>query len=149
MLDDLTQEEGTPMELSSGAKDMGEDVNAGKVGNVPTLPLMISQAKQIVSNVPPHPQFETDFNRKMVSKGNVTAGDQVASPTTRTPDSGKNSKVSDGLGLQKKSLKKGPSEKLSKIGHKTDQEKVKLMGDTLVESGSVKTIDSHFSQVHK
>ncbi|GLJ06852.1 hypothetical protein SUGI_0050300 [Cryptomeria japonica] len=90
MLDDLTQEEGTPMELSSGAKDMGEDVNAGKVGNVPTLPLMISQAKQIVSNVPPHPQFETDFNRKMVSKGNVTAGDQVASPTTRTPDSGKN-----------------------------------------------------------
>ena len=41
------------------------------------------------------------------------------------------------------------SEKPAKSGRKTDQERVKMMGGTLVEAGFVKPIDSHFSQSSK
>jgi hypothetical protein len=61
----------------------------------------------------------------------------------------KGSKAHPSLGLQQKPFKRGPLDKSSKSGRKTDQEKVKIMGDTLVESGSVKPIDSHFSHPHK
>lgn len=61
----------------------------------------------------------------------------------------KGSKAHPTLGLQQKSFKKGLLDKPSRSGRKTDQERVKIMGDTLVESGSVKPIDSHFSHPHK
>ena len=48
------------------------------------------------------------------------------------------------LGIHQKTIKKDVAEKSLKVGRKKDQEKVKLVGETLVESGSVKTIDSHF-----
>ena len=48
------------------------------------------------------------------------------------------------LGIHQKTIKKDAAEKSLKVGWKKDQEKVKLVGETLVESGSVKTIDSHF-----
>jgi hypothetical protein len=53
------------------------------------------------------------------------------------------------LGIQKKSFKKGTLDKPSKSGRNTNQVKVKIMGDTLVESRFVKPIDSHFSHYHK
>ena len=65
------------------------------------------------------------------------------------PDNTKGSKVASTLGLQQKPFKKGISEKSAKSGRKTDQEKVKMMGETLVEAGFVKPIDSHFSQSSK
>ena len=49
------------------------------------------------------------------------------------------------LGIQYKSFKKEPLDKLTKSGRKIDQEKVKIMGDILAEFGSMKPIDSHFS----
>ena len=61
----------------------------------------------------------------------------------------KGSKSAATLGLQQKPFKKGLSEKPAKSGRKTDQEKVKMMGETLVEAGFVKPIDSHFSQSSK
>ena len=61
----------------------------------------------------------------------------------------KGSKSASTLGLQQKPFKKGISEKPTKSGRKTDQEKVKMMGETLVEIGFVKAIDSHFSQSSK
>ena len=61
----------------------------------------------------------------------------------------KNNKASLALGIHRKSFKKGPLDKPIKSGRKTDQEKVKIMGENLVESGSVRPIDSHFSQPHK
>ena len=64
-------------------------------------------------------------------------------------DLAKGSKAHPTLGLQQKSFKKGTLDKPSRSGRKTDQEKVKIMGDTLVESGSVRPIDSHFSLPHK
>lgn len=57
----------------------------------------------------------------------------------------KNIKASSQLGVLQKVLKKGGPEKISKLGRKKDEEKIKMIGETLVESGSVKTLDSHFS----
>ena len=65
------------------------------------------------------------------------------------PDNAKGSKAASTLGLQQKPFKKGISEKPAKSGRKTDQEKVKMMGETLVEAGFVNPIDSHFSQSSK
>ena len=64
-------------------------------------------------------------------------------------DNAKGSKDAFTLGLQKKSFKKRISEKPTKSGRKTDQEKVKMMGETLVEAGFAKPIDSHFSHSSK
>ena len=61
----------------------------------------------------------------------------------------KGSKSASTLGLQKKPFKKGILEKPTKSWRKKDQEKVKMMGETLVEAGFVKPIDSHFSQSSK
>ena len=65
------------------------------------------------------------------------------------PDNAKGSKAASTLGLQQNPFKKGISEKSAKSGRKTDQEKVKMMGETLVEVVFVKPIDSHFSQSSK
>ena len=61
----------------------------------------------------------------------------------------KGSKVSSTLSLHQNPFNKRISEKPAKSGRKTDQEKVKMMGETLVEVGFVKPIDSHFSQSSK
>ena len=57
----------------------------------------------------------------------------------------KRGKSSPHLGIVKKDGRKGVSEKGVKIGCKKDLEKIKMIGETLVESGFVKTLDSHFS----
>lgn len=67
-----------------------------------------------------------------LQKANLEAGKKI-------------SKLSSQLGILQKDLKKGGSEKTSKLGRKKDVEKIKMIGETLVESGSVKTLDSHFS----
>ena len=41
-------------------------------------------------------------------------------------------------------VRRGGSEKNVKMGRKKDLEKIKMIGETLVESSSVKTLDSHF-----
>ena len=64
-------------------------------------------------------------------------------------DTTKGSKAASSLGLQQKPFKKGTTEKSAKSGRKTDQEKVKMMRETLVEAGFVKPIDSHFLQSSK
>ena len=66
-----------------------------------------------------------------------------------TSDSTKSNKAPLVLGIHQKPFKKGPLDKPTKSGRKTDQEKVKIMGENLVESGSVKPIESHFSHPHK
>ena len=64
---------------------------------------------------------------------------------TATPDSDKRGKSSPHLGILQKDGKKGVLKKNVKMGRKKDLEKIKMIGETLVESGSVKTLDSHFS----
>ena len=49
------------------------------------------------------------------------------------------------LGIMQKDIKKGGVEKLVKSGRKKDVEKIKLVGENLVESGAVKPLDSIFS----
>ena len=65
------------------------------------------------------------------------------------PITQKGSKAASTLGLQKKPFKKGISEKPTKSGRKIDQEKVKMMGETLVEARFVKPIEYHFSHSSK
>lgn len=61
----------------------------------------------------------------------------------------KSCKASPLLGILQKDLNKGVTKKSSKVGRKKDLEKIKLMGECLVESGFVKTLDSHFSNPPK
>lgn len=61
----------------------------------------------------------------------------------------KSNKSSIHLGLHHKDIKKSASEKNSKVGRKKDLDKIKLMGENFVESGSIKTLDSHFSNPPK
>ena len=66
-----------------------------------------------------------------------------------TSDLAKNGQAHPTLGLKQKSFKKGSLEKPSRTGRKTIQERVKIMGDTFVESRSMKPIYSHFTHPHK
>ncbi|XP_059077880.1 uncharacterized protein LOC131876481 [Cryptomeria japonica] len=52
---------------------------------------------------------------------------------------------SHSLGVQQRPLKKSSFDPSSIVGRKKDLEMIKLTGDLLVESTSVKTIDAHFS----
>ncbi|XP_059068704.1 uncharacterized protein LOC131859159 [Cryptomeria japonica] len=61
------------------------------------------------------------------------------------PEMAKSSKDSPHLGFLQKDIKKCMEEKSLKVGRKKDLDKIKLTGENLVESGSVKTQDSHFS----
>lgn len=49
------------------------------------------------------------------------------------------------LGILQKDIKKGGAEKLVKSGQKKDVEKIKLVGENLVELGVVKPLDFIFS----
>jgi hypothetical protein len=77
----------------------------------------------------------------------VGQGVESATPQSwsRVLDMDKRGKSSQHLGILQKEGKKGASEKSVKVGRKKDLEKIKMIGETLVESGSIKTLDSHFS----
>ena len=77
------------------------------------------------------------------------AEDVSISIRTRFSDTDKQGKSSSHLGIFQKDGKKGGSEKNVKLGRKKDLERIKMIGETLVESGSVKTLDSHFSTPQK
>jgi hypothetical protein len=79
----------------------------------------------------------------------LMVGETTSPPMKIVPNVAKGSKASLALGILQKDLKKGTIEKPSKTGRKKDFEKIKLMGETLVESGYVKTLDSHFSNPPK
>lgn len=59
--------------------------------------------------------------------------------------SGRGKVSSQTLGLQQRPLKKVSFDTSSKEGHKKDQEKIKLVGELLVNFGLVKPIKAHFS----
>jgi len=73
------------------------------------------------------------------------AEDVSISVRARFLDIDKQGKSSPHLGIFQKDGKKGGSKKNVKLGRKKDLERIKMIGETLVESGSVKTLDSHFS----
>lgn len=60
-------------------------------------------------------------------------------------EGGKSSLSSSHMGIQQKEPKKGVGEKNPKLGRKKEMEKIKSTRETLVDSGVVKTLDSHFS----
>ena len=71
--------------------------------------------------------------------------DVSISARTRFSDTDKQGKSSSHLGIFQKDGKKGGSEKNVKLGRKKDLERIKMIGETLVESSSIKTLDSRFS----
>lgn len=75
----------------------------------------------------------------------VLQNDIVLANLAKVMTSGKGRGSSQALGLQQRPLKKVSFDISYKYGHKKDREKIKLVGDLLMESGSVKPIDAHFS----
>ncbi|XP_057871389.2 uncharacterized protein LOC131077832 [Cryptomeria japonica] len=105
VLDSVVQEDGIPTELSSGVK--GQVENQENIGGL--------QESQIT-----------------VGNASLTSCPEALKASA---DPVKGAKAPPALGLHQKHFKKGPLDKQSRSGRKTDQEKVKIMGDTLVESG--------------
>lgn len=70
----------------------------------------------------------------------------LADLTKEVLSSSKGQGLSPALGVLQRPLKKGHFENASKVGHKKDVDKIKFIGDLLVESRFVKTIEAHFSQ---
>ena len=68
---------------------------------------------------------------------------------TMASNTNKRDKSTSQLGILQKDGRKNVSEKNVKMGCKKDLEKIKMIGETLVESGVVKTLDSHFSSPPK
>lgn len=84
-----------------------------------------------------------------VSKVNLVEGEGSLIALKLEPAGVKSNKSSAHLGLHQKDIKKSASKKVSKVGRKKDLDKIKLKRENLVESGSVKTLDSHFSNPPK
>lgn len=83
------------------------------------------------------------------SEVNLIGGEGSPIALKLEPTRAKSNKSSIHLGLHQKVIKKNAMEKNSKVGRKKDLDKIKLMGENLVESGLVKTLDSHFSNPPK
>ncbi|XP_059076363.1 uncharacterized protein LOC131875739 [Cryptomeria japonica] len=136
VLDNLTQEEGIPVEISSGDKGPHEvqDENEKKEDQI--LSSEVHQVDQLAVALSSQAQ---DF--RVLQGSQTLLGSVVVVPDPPAPkgasESVKGNKAPSILGLQQKSFKKGPLDKPSKSGRKTDQEKVKIMGDTLETKLSV------------
>ena len=135
-LGDMIQEEGIPFELSYEAKGQPE-IQEGEIQREDqSLPTEDLQVEQLDIDLP-HPAQDIEIlSGSPVSKGSVLVSpDPLLSKGTS--DSAKSNKTSLVLGIQQRSFKKGSLDKPPKSGRKTDQERVKIMGENLVESGSV------------
>ena len=118
--------------------------------------------QEIVSSDPP-PAPQVELAMPMVMDGqagaqvilglNADLGQEAVGATlparSVVSDMEKRGKSSPHLGILQKDGKKGVFEKSGKSGRKKDIEKIKMIGENLVESGSVKTLDSHFMALQK
>ena len=142
VLENLVQEEGIPVEISPGdgcflGPQLEED---GTLVQVPEKeqgqPVRLDGLVQEISCDIPGGLQPCDTPNYITSTHPGKKG---------RPINPKGDKDAFTLGLQQKPFKKGTLEKPTKSGRKIDQEKVKMMGETLVEARFVKPIDSHFS----
>jgi hypothetical protein len=147
-LGSMVQEEGIPVGLSSEANIQQEIHEDEMQKEDQILDTGVLQTEQLDMEVPPLAQNIEDPCRGQGSQGPAGVPNESHRPKGAS-DSGKSNKASLALGIHQKSFKRGPLDKPVKSGRKTDQEKVKIMGENLVESGSVRPIDSHFSHPHK
>ena len=145
-LEDLVQEEGFQEVLQRTVNPLAVEVPGAQPNDSPSLIQSGVQGDQIANFVSsPKPALaSTDLVLEASGGPSETGG--VISELQAASDLGKQKSLTPGLGLHQKMFKKGALEKPLKVGRKKDQERVKLAGETLVESGAVKTIDTHFSQ---
>lgn len=127
-----------------------EDEQAGdsRMGTISSIPPVDSHEE---TTVPMVTDGQTGVQMILEPNGELGQGVENVSIPARTaaPESDKRGKSSPHLDILQKDGKKGVSEKNVKLGRKKDLEKIKMIGETLVESGSVKTLDSHFSTPSK
>lgn len=145
-LEDLVQEEGVPLDVQETNGPSMETNIGGMPTGSPNLVLIEVCEAQMDFNFPP--SVDTLEEPRSLSKS--VGGSSVIGASLDSAKSASDSKISkppsSTLGVQQNPLKKGASKKTLKVGQKKDQEKVKLIGETLVDFGLVRTIDSHFSQ---
>ena len=147
-LENMDQEAGIPVEFSQEAiiqQDVHERDMQGEDQLLDTGDL---QGKQVDNDELPLAQIMGDLSGAQGSQVPTRVSNESHRPKG-VSDPVKNNKASLILGIQQKAFKKGSLDKPIKSGRKTYQERVKIMGENLVESGSVRPIDSHFSQPHK
>ncbi|XP_059070302.1 uncharacterized protein LOC131859988 [Cryptomeria japonica] len=123
VLNSLALEEGIPMDAILN-KDLGSDSH-------------ISHNTIVVHN--PHVVQDQNVTMDEPLQDDMVLVDWAKAVCDRSKDS------SHSLGVQQHPLKKGSFAPSSTVGRKKDHEKIKFIGDLLVESGSVKTINAHFS----
>ncbi|XP_059066214.1 uncharacterized protein LOC131857556 [Cryptomeria japonica] len=143
ILDELGQPEVNP-----GVIIEDEQVGDSRMGTISSIPPVDSHEE---TTVPMVTDGQTGVQMILEPNGELGQGvENVSIPAwTAAPESDKRGKSSPHLGILQKDGKKGVSEKNVKLGRKKDLEKIKMIGETLVESGSVKTLDSHFSTPSK
>lgn len=132
VLDNMVIEEGIPTEAQCAA--------TGSEGRSSTL----SDIQDVVAQKMPEISIGPDSGALVVSPASqekdVLLADLVKDVFASS--TGKGSSLA--LGLMQRPFKKVSFTTPSRVGRKQDQEKIKLTGDLLVESGAVKTLDEHF-----
>ncbi|XP_057831869.1 uncharacterized protein LOC131042571 [Cryptomeria japonica] len=144
-LDDLEQFDGTIANMSVShelleAKEIGGEEN--NVALVDPQEGELGALMDTTTPVRPVEELETSGDKDL-QEISAHARTKACTGNVRQEES-KNKGSPSFLGIHQKTIRKDTPEKTLKVGRKKDQEKVKLVGETLVESGSVKTIDSHF-----
>lgn len=143
VLDDLSQQEVNMgmMALDQGVLEMVQEGNIydnlQNTQDVGALQMDID-LNQVDSMVP----------KALVAMQKIWGGISFFHQISWGPIWKKAKKASPSLGLRKKNIKKGLVEKASKARRK-DLKKIKMMGEMLVELGSIKNLDSHFSNPQK
>jgi hypothetical protein len=143
ILEELGQQEVNP-----GVINVDQHVGDSSLEIISSIPYATSHVESTIPRV-----MEGQEEVQTILEPNVVidegAKDVSISIRTRFSDTDKQGKSSSHLGIFQKDGKKGGSEKNVKLGRKKDLERIKMIGETLVESGSVKTLDSHFSTPQK
>ena len=138
VLDELGQHEGITGLTSMDHIGVESDLEIGS-----TIPL---PAPQVEPAMPMVTEGQAEVQVLLGSNAGLGQGEVGAALPIRNvvSEMEKRGKSSPHLGILQKDAKKGVFEKSGKGGRKKDIEKIKMIGENLVESGSVKTLDSHF-----
>ena len=138
VLDELGQQEVIPGFTS--VDQLVADPSLAIATSMPATTLQVESVSPMVT--------DGQTGAQLILKSNVDLGQGEEGPIlparSAVSDMDKRGKPSSHLGILQKDGKKGVSEKNRKSGRKKDLERIKMVGETLVESGSVKTLDSHF-----
>ena len=131
-LDSMAIEEGIPTADESGVLDL-----EGRSS-------ILNESQDIVVQQMPETSLGPESGALVVSPASQEKDVLLADLVKDVCASSKGKGSSLALGLMQRPFKKVSFTTPSRVGCKKDQDKIKLIGDLLVESGVVKTLDEHF-----